>query len=501
MYKGSVQNLGNSDSRGNYDLVYYTADIINSNSTNTNSINDPQLRFQETRNTPIINNTRDYEFSIVRFQVNGCGKNLPIFIPNILVGVDNFFNNSDFVTSPIDSQLYICISQAGGLTVDPSLDPTHWSLFDYTQPLPSNDSPFLYQNNRVISYKGLWVSGRFYNAVSRSAISYTAYSLGLSVTFPSGRSYYFSRNIIFESESLSYGTANFPFPNLPITSQDVSSDYYYVYTYSHWVNLVNKTLQSIYNTLVLNCSSGGDTLVGFPPFMTYDPTSNLFNIYYDTSLYGTNEIGQQLNSPFMYLYGNDNFYGLFSSFEVRSIPLPIAFTAGGTQSVNRNEPNRFVVKNNLNSNIWIPNTFTGFPTLAPSYYKMAQNFVNTGSMWNPISSIVFTSGQLPVVNETVSAPVKYGSSNTDSSTISNNFTPTIADVAIDIKKADGYSNLIYYEPNGEFRMASMLGGSNGELTNIDIQVFWKNRLDNRLYPLRMFNYSNVSMKMLFRKKK
>jgi hypothetical protein len=49
-------------------------------------------------------------------------------------------------------------------------------------------------------------------------------------------------------------------------------------------------------------------------------------------------------------------------------------------------------------------------------------------------------------------------------------------------------------------MASMLGGSNGYITNIDIQVFWKNRLDNKLYPIRMFNYSSVSMKMMFRRK-
>jgi hypothetical protein len=480
MYRGTVQNLGDSDSNGNYDLVYYTADIINSNSTNVAI--DPNVTFQESRNIPIIKNSRDYEFSIIRFQVNGSGKNLPIFIPNIALGVDNFYNINQVVRSPINNNYYICIKTVTGGTIDPSLDTTNWKFYaDSTSTFVLLNVVLI--NGTVIQYVGNWVSGSAYVSMNRnSAINVTTYDIAMSY----GTNIYVHQVVTYEPENKTYGVQNNPLPNAPITSQDVSTEYYYVYTYDHWVNLINKTILAIFNNIK---AARGGVLDGYPPFMTYEASSGLFSIYFDTELFGEGK-------P-MRFFSNNNFYGLFSSFDTIFNPLPQSF---GTYT-NNYTPNEFIIKNKLNTNIWKPNAFVGFPTLAESYYKITQNYITTSSLWNPISSIVCTSGLLPVLTETISAPVKYGASNNDSTTVSNNFIPTIADFAIDIKSADAYSNFIFYEPNGEFRMASMLGGSNGEITNIDIQVFWKNRLDNKLYPLRMFNYSNVSMKMLFRKKK
>jgi hypothetical protein len=31
-----------------------------------------------------------------------------------------------------------------------------------------------------------------------------------------------------------------------------------------------------------------------------------------------------------------------------------------------------------------------------------------------------------------------------------------------------------------------------------VQVFWRNRLNNQLYPIRAFNQSSISFKMMFR---
>ena len=423
-FQSSIQKLGSSDKNGDYDNVYYNADIINSKSTNSlNTNQDPVIAFQETRNIPIINNASNYEFSIIRIQINGACKNLPLMIPNIAIGLDD----------------------------NPTLD-----------------------------------------------INLTTYTIGMSLSKTVSSvttTYYSSAPIIFVPENQTYGSANFGFlPKPPLVTQDIGSDYYFVYTYEHWVNLVNQTFITIFNQL--------EALVGSPlltkvPYMTYEPANGLFNIYYDASAFGGMQ-ALNTNDENMQLFSNNNFYGLFSSFESNFIDTDTyqIYDFGA----NTNEPNVYIVENKLNTNIWIPNTFTGFPTLAPSYYKMAQNYVCTNSFWNPISSIVFCSGQMPIVNENVSAPVRYGLSTTTDQ-LSNNFSPIIADVALKLQRAEDYTNLIFYEPSGEFRMASMLGGSNGSLTNIDIQVYYKNRLDNKLYPIRMFNYSSVSMKMLFRKKK
>ena len=437
-FSSSITSSGQIDNNGDPDIVYYNADIINAKTTNpTNILNDPIVSFQEARNIPIIKNSANYEFSIIRFQLNGSGKNLPLMMPQIELGQAN--------------------------------------------------------------------------------IDLTTYTFGMSLTKTisgSAKTFYVSSPIIYYPENATYGTlANGPKPQAPFKEQDVSTDYYFVYSYEHWVNLVNKTFQLIFTNLqTLVTSAGGGTLTSFCPYMTYEPSTGLFNIYYDANSFGNNPSPYgnfQLNSgtgESMRLYSNNNSYGLFSSFNSLYVNTPISYDyskevyTGVTGKGNINEPNLYIVENKLNTNIWNPNLYSSFPTLATAYYKMAENFVNTGCIWNPINSIVFTSGQLPVVNEALSTPVKYGNSNIDTTITSSNFTPTIADLAINTRKAEDYSNLIFYEPNGEFKMASMLGGSNGYITNIDIQVFWKNRLDNKLYPIRMFNYSSVSMKMMFRRK-
>lgn len=433
--KSNVQNIGISDSSGDYDLVYYNADIINSKTTNsTKNSDDPLISFKESRSVPIINDARNYDFSIIRFQINGAGKNLPLMIPNIAIGANN---------------------------------------------------PFIISNPSM-------------------ARNCTVYTLGLYLDKVGSGKWYASRNIIFSPENLTYVQNNINIlPRIPTTSQDLSNDYYFVYTYEHFVTLVNETLKSLVADLAV---LAGTAMITYPPYMTYEPSSGLFSIYYDTSGYGltTPPINESLK-----LFCNNNTYGLFSSFDSENVD-PAFYTGIGGSMTNgtndavpgiKNENNYFDVYNKLNTNLWLPNSYAGFPTLATSYYKMTQNFVNTSSYWNPIQSIVFCSGQLPVKNEEISAPIVYGTSNDANSSISNSFSPIIADLAINMKRAEDYNNLIYYEPNGEYKMASMLGGSNGGITDIDIQVYFKNRLDNKLYPIRMFNYSSVSMKMLFRKKK
>jgi hypothetical protein len=66
-YFSSVETMGAGDEP---DIVYYNADIINNNTDDTAKGippgNDPQIRFNETRDTYIIKDASKYEFSIVR---------------------------------------------------------------------------------------------------------------------------------------------------------------------------------------------------------------------------------------------------------------------------------------------------------------------------------------------------------------------------------------------------------------------------------------------------
>lgn len=442
-YKSSIETIGKKDKKGDYDIVYYNANIVNAESANDVNYNDvPNVKFQETRNVPIISNAGDYEFSIVRFQINGSNKMLPLFVPQIEIG-------------------------------QPDIDKTIYSLGLYLQ------KTYLDTSGNLQTFKG-----------------------------------YAKLPISFISENLQYGdVSNGLLPAPPLKTQDLSSDYYYVYTYEHVVTMVNATMKDVYDIIVADYNAyyaanggggGTQTLTSFPPYMTFEADKKLFNLYGDTYSYG-GQFRRSFHNPPQAgderfdLYFDDNLMGLFSSFD--SVFYSNVVT--NNNSANTTELNHINFYNKLNTNIWKPNGFTGFTPLADSYYKMQQNYTSTSTLWSPVSSIVFTSNQLPVLVEQVSAPIVYGSSNGDDANQSStaSYSPIIADFVLNVKNADDYSQFILYDPQGEFKMASFLGGSNSAITNIDIACWWKNRLTGSLVPMKIYNYSTVSIKMMFRKKK
>jgi hypothetical protein len=303
-------------------------------------------------------------------------------------------------------------------------------------------------------------------------------------------------------------------------SQDLTSRYYWVYTYSHWVDLVNTTLNSA-NQAVFNAwtTAGGTGIANFPawkaiyptPIMKYNENSGLFTIYYPTQYVNPNAT----TNAFQSLYFNVNMEGLFANFDniylnsathppntsqfrytwiTPTTPIATLFPEGYANL-------QIVEAVGLNDNVSTPAS-QPTPGYSGVWYAMTQNYVSTSTLWSPIDSIVFTSTLLPLQNEQTAPPNALGSRNTGNSTATSQsaFSPIITDVSLDLSSdPTAYRKMIYYAPSAEYRMADFQN-SKQDIRNIDIQVFWKNRLDNQLYPVSMFNLSSVSFKLMFRKK-
>ena len=138
--------------------VYVDLDVINND---YNATSKSYLRFEETRNTPILpGDSADYFCSVVRFNVQ-TGNTLPVLIPKIETG------QSDV--------------------------------------------------NKTIYQVALCMDANFGNETSTS---------------DSNDAWTFA-HVEYEPEDL---TA--PMPAAPTTSQDLSSSYYYVYNYQHWMSNV-----------------------------------------------------------------------------------------------------------------------------------------------------------------------------------------------------------------------------------------------------------------------
>jgi len=613
-FNSRVEKIGSSDKDGDFDIIYYNATIINSKSSGSLNFNDdPALRFQEARNVPIIHNAKKYEFSVIKFQLNGANKNLPLFIPQIQIGQSNYnlttyslglslnrtflvagstytFNSyvNSYISFVPENQQYLNNTNNvyGNLPSAPltaqDLNNTYYYVYNYDHfvTLVNNTINSVYTS--LIAKFNAYVSS--VGGASQSITTYAPYmtfdastqlfsiyydsfgfggtsarSFGATPTTTTGAeamNLYFNNNLMglfssFDNNSIAplnfessivipttaatgSGTAAtlsftaLPFPpfavgqlitvativptgyratNVAVTACTTSSvSYLNATTGAQTVaGTISATYSAIPATIATTAASGtGTTATISFTALSFVP----FTVGQLITVTGITPLGYNATNVAVTACTTNSVSYLNATTGAQTIAGVISGSYSSTifsNAVDTNENYLLTVANKLNSNIYLPNTILSivptFPTYGSAYYKMTQNFVCTSSLWSPVAAVVLTSSQIPVENEEVSALIQDGDSNDLSSSSSNNFAPIIADMSLKATTAADYSNLIFYEPNGEYRMSSMMGGSNNSLANIDLVGYWRCRLDNNLYPLKMFNNSSASIKILFRKKK
>jgi hypothetical protein len=512
------------DGGADSEMIYYNVLMTSTQTADLTVSQPPQpVKFNETRDAPIIKDASQYNFSIIRFSMNGPGRELPLFIPVI---------------------------QTNGTVSSQQQDPnqTIYSL--------------------AIAYQREW-----------------------NYTDPDGNAETVLVTITPASNPIRYipeiqNSVLAPVPVVPATGivkQDLSTRYYWVYTYSHFCQLVNNTLQSAmfdiwsaFNVFwtALPKLPGQDTpyptfqdflLAHDTPFIKYNEETKLFEIYGDTrafnmngALTGNNDsrtglpVGTQASvpafvaptysasdppsgatQPYLRLFFNSELNNLLANFNSvfygavggSSIPFPLSLSPVqiGVQSVGAAVgpwlySYEILFQNNLYSNIYninpllqgsssvpppVYNPYFLIPTDRQNlYWKIVQDYGSTGALWSPISAIVFTSAMLPIKKEYTTANVNLNNGNlgSGSSGSQSAFQPIITDFVIDqqYERAEGWRDFTLYEPSAEYKMISM-AASHEEIRNIDMQVFWKYRLTGELIPLTAANCSDINIKMLFRK--
>jgi hypothetical protein len=485
------------------DYLYYNADIINDSqidSVGGIALLDPQVRFNETRDRPILFNIQDYHFSIIRFSMNGANLDLPLFCPQVVTD--------------------------GSLTYVPS-DGTVQTVYSFT-----------------LSYQQQWKVSDGTGGVTISVCSPQTFLLWVPQ----------NNNPVVAPAPLAG----------PITFQNLASRWWWANDYSYVVNLMNTTLISAWVQVYLAfradwASKTSDAQpytsfsafcngVGVPPRLVWnanDTQSHTITLYADSDCFGqrltsftsAGTAGTPLVAPYCRMFMNNNMYGLLSGFptlywNLATIPVPITAQAvPGTPTWSPPTLNP-TTKNSVSgtgifgatNEVFFTNAFytnvndfrlapySGTPPLGyvPTttinyqkvYWALAQDFACVDTMWSPIASLVFTSQLIPVTKEEQSDPTVLGNGNIGNSAVTtpSAFQPIVGDLELDLadKGADAYRGFIKYEPQAEFRMSDIAGAQ--DLRSLDIQLWWKGRLDGQLYPVNMFNMASVSIKIMFRKK-
>jgi hypothetical protein len=313
-----------------------------------------------------------------------------------------------------------------------------------------------------------------------------------------------TKDVIYVSESLdAFTNGGIATPQAPTTSVDRLGTYYWLYSYDHFSKLINTTIQNCFDDIQTQLNAALPTpttrpIITQPAKLVYNENSKLFDFYFDARGWSdlsscNNSIGSATTSEIFTMSFNADLYNLLSNFDYKNIGI-----GGGATTL----PYQFLISNKNYKNYYAPTTPLA-TNLNPQpstsgYFVMTQNYESTSSLWSPISSIVFTSGTLPLVNELTAAP-NYVGDNLGTQT-TNSFQPIITDIALGMDNgASSYREFISYVPSGEYRLSSFTN-SNQPLKQVDLQIYWKNRLDLELYPIALTAYSSASLKIMFKKK-
>jgi hypothetical protein len=319
--------------------------------------------------------------------------------------------------------------------------------------------------------------------------NHTIYSVTLSFTLSTG--VVVDKQVFVEWVNQDK-SAPTPIPpqNMPNGRQDNSQGYYSCYSYSYFTSLVYKAFAQAFLELQTACSADPDwdtaTYI-HPPILNWDTTSGQGILYADKASYNLYEIVGGIpvdNTKAIRVYMNAPLFALYGSF-----PSIINGYVGVTNG--KNFQIAIVDIGNTNYTTITPN-----PSPPPTYdaITMYQEYT-TISNWTPIVALVFVSNTLPVTPNQVSTPLVY--SDTDQLQFGGNNSAT-ANIITDLVSDTGlYKSFLVYEPSAQYRMVTLNG--NRPLYNLDLQVFWRDRLGG-LNPVRIPSGGSVTMKIGFLKK-
>tara|TARA_R110000868_G_scaffold56100_4_gene173978 strand:+ start:4177 stop:5601 length:1425 start_codon:yes stop_codon:yes gene_type:complete len=460
-------------SQANPDHVYYNATVVNNEVRTSALSDDPAITFQDTRQNAIIRDSSQYDIAVQNFCLNGATKTLPVFIPQIQDGTAI--------------------------------------------------------NNTVYS------------------VTFAAF---VAVAGTSSASAYFASTQFIQWEP--ENKASYTQVPLTATPRQSNSDYYYTYTYNHFVGLINKALQNAYADVTT--SIGGESSGIACPFVEFDETTGLFSINQDANT-SICPVGKTIPSPYnatsttttlgtgtggYTLVGmNSNLEGLIANWENiyygagkiffdataansytngtggtatstlatgTACPLPEVVISNGMYNFDTTsgssvpfQPVGVSLKTKpAVSTFFITDPFLNGATTS-AMVRQTETNISTGSLWSPIASFVIGTNSIPVRMEENANPVIIGEGNVGGeSGVAGSFQKVLIETPINAVTADLWRGWVLYEPL--VPTFSSLDPVHEGISQLDFQMYWRNRLTNSLVPLRLYNTGTMNIRLLFRRK-
>jgi hypothetical protein len=230
-------------------------------------------------------------------------------------------------------------------------------------------------------------------------------------------------------------------------------EYYFVYNYQFLIYLLNQSLISCLSNLALltQCPTS------ICPVISFDNTTQKCTIKLDNTVYGYNE------STKINIYMNFAMYSLLASL-----------------------PSCTVNKDKYGMDYQLNNLISPFPNLLTQEYS-------TVALWNPISSVIFTSNLIPIYQSQTPPVEIYENGALVNASSSYNFLNIMTDF---IANNMEFVPFVQYAPS-IYRFLTLK--PNSEIRNIDIQVYWMNKNTGNLKKLYIGVGGSCSVKLFLTK--
>lgn len=266
-------------------------------------------------------------------------------------------------------------------------------------------------------------------------------------------------DLVPQPENIVYIPKN-PYPVPATPQQALTSPYFYVYSINHMLEMVNFALEASFQSAYPLAS-----VLDAPQFV-YDASTELISIYYTKNFIQVIDPGKQ-----SYIFMNNELATFLDAFNFRSF--------------GDNQPNGVdfdIAFDELPSNSYVD------PVTTTEYFITTQEY-NVIPMWSQLRKILITSSSLPIATEYIQINNGDPSQNVNMA--------VLTDFILSFNQAGESRSLAVYNPTSQYRLIDMI--SESPLYNIDIRIYWIDRLGNTI-PLLLSVYQQASIKIAFLKK-
>lgn len=257
--------------------------------------------------------------------------------------------------------------------------------------------------------------------------------------------------------------------------QDLDTDYYYGYSFKHFIDIFNNALREALDDLITANNNFTNCLA---PFLDWDESNKLAKLYVHKNF--AESFSTRPNYTIK-IYINSANYTLFNSFHFKIYNYDkyeiVYYRPYSTSNAATFFAGNKLDEYNDGTNIWV--------TTEQEY--------STISNWSPIQSVLFTSNTLPIVSNAVSNPSVFINNSQLSGGTNNQSARIITDIATNDMV---YKPNLLYTPSGEYRFISLTGGA---INKIDVTISWRDRY-GFIRPMFLRAGVSCSIKFLFQKK-